>query len=101
LSTNIGYPSAMITRATSIDRGDRFLAEIIGGRHRAGCLALGPLSAQPRMVEELLAARGIIISHALATTPSCVGLRRSAGPAPARSIGAPRSSATSGISTKS
>ena len=37
----------MMTSATSIDRGDRFPADIIGGRHRAGCLALCPFSAQP------------------------------------------------------
>jgi hypothetical protein len=33
VSTNKGYPSAMMTASTSIDRGDRFPAEIIGGHH--------------------------------------------------------------------
>jgi len=32
-STNIGSSSAMMTSATSIDRGDRFPAAIIGGHH--------------------------------------------------------------------
>ena len=47
VSTNTGSSSAMMTSAESIDRGDRFLADVIGGRHRAGCLALCPFSAQP------------------------------------------------------
>jgi putative transposase len=49
----------MITSAISIDRGDRFPADVI---EQAVCLSVRfPLSL--RMVEDLLAARGIIVSH--------------------------------------
>jgi putative transposase len=59
VSTNIGYPSAMMTSATSIDRGDRFPAEVI--QQAVWLYFRFPLSL--RMVEDLLAARGIIVSH--------------------------------------
>jgi putative transposase len=59
LSTNIRYPSATMTSAESIDRGDRFLAEVI---EQAVWLSVRvPLSL--RMVEDLLAARGTVVSH--------------------------------------
>ena len=83
----------MMTSATSIDRGDRFPAEVI---QQAVWLNLRfPLSL--RMVDDLLAARGIIVSHESGTKPWGAGLRRSDGPAPAKSVGARLSSATSGI----
>ena len=82
-----------MTSATSIDRGDRFPAEVI---QQAVWLNLRfPLSL--RMVDDLLAARGIIVSHESGTKPCGAGLRRSDGPAPAKSVGARLSSATSGI----
>ena len=59
MSTNIGYPSAMITSAESIDRGDRFLAEVI---EQAVWLSVR-ISLSLRMVEDLLAARGTVVSH--------------------------------------
>ena len=97
VSTNIGYLSAMMTTSKSIDCGDRFPAEII---QQAVWLSVHfPLSLW--MVEDLLAARLIIVSHESGTKPCRVGLRHSAGSAPARSVGAPRSSATSSISTRS
>jgi putative transposase len=59
VSTNIGYSGAMMTTAKSIDRGYRFPAEVI---QQALWLSIRfPLSL--RMVEDLLAARGIIVSH--------------------------------------
>jgi hypothetical protein len=58
-----------------------------------------PLSL--RMVEDLLAARGIIVSHESGTKPYGAGRRNSDEFMPTRSVGEPRSSATSGISTKS
>jgi len=33
VSTNMGSSSAMMTASTSIDRGDRVPADIIGGHH--------------------------------------------------------------------
>jgi len=87
----------MMTTAKSIDRGDRFLAAVIG---QAVWLNFRfPLSL--RMVEDMLAARGIIVSLESGTKPCGAGRRHSAGPAPARSVGAPRSSATGGSSTRS
>jgi len=59
VSTNIGYPSAMITTAKSIYRGYRFPEEVI--EHAVWLYFRFPLSL--RMVEDLLAARGIIVSH--------------------------------------
>jgi hypothetical protein len=97
VSTNIGYLSAMMTTSKSIDRGYRFPAEVI--EQAVWHSIRFPPSL--RMVEDLLAARGIVVSHESGTTPCGFGLRRSAGPAPARSVGAPRSSATSGISMRS
>ncbi len=59
VSTNMGSSSAMIMSATSIDRGDRFPADVI---EQAVWLSIRfPLSR--RMVEDLLAARGIIVSY--------------------------------------
>jgi putative transposase len=59
VSTNIGSSSAMMTTSKSIDRGYRFPAEVI---EQAVWLSIRfPLSL--RMVENLLAARGIIVSH--------------------------------------
>ena len=97
VSTNMGSSSAMITSAKSIDRGDRFPAEII--EQAVWLYGRFPFSLRP--VEDLLAARGIIVSHETATKPCGVGLRCSAGYTPARSVGARLSSATSGISTRS
>jgi transposase-like protein len=58
VSTNIGYPSEMMKTSKSIDRGDRFPADVI---EQAVWLSIRcPLSL--RMVEDLLAARGIIIN---------------------------------------
>jgi transposase-like protein len=58
VSTNIGYFGAMITSAESIDRGDRFPADVI---QLAVWLSIRlPLSL--RMVEDLLAARGMMTS---------------------------------------
>jgi putative transposase len=58
VSTNIGSLSAMMTSATSIDRGYRFPAEVI---QQAVWLSIRfPLSL--RMVEDLLAARGIVVN---------------------------------------
>ena len=95
MSTNIGNPSAMITSTKSIDRGDRLPADVF---EQAVWLPIRfPLSL--RMVEDLLAARGIIVSHEPAKKPCGAGQRRSAGPAPARSVGARLRSATNGIST--
>ena len=60
----------MMTSATSIDRGDRFPAEVI---QQAVWLNLRfPLSL--RMVDDLLAARGIIVSHESGTKPCGAGL---------------------------
>jgi putative transposase len=87
----------MMTTSKSIDRGDRFPADVI---EQAVWLYFHfPLSL--RMVEDLLAARGIVVSHEPATKPYGAGLRRSDGPAPARSVGARLSSATSGIAARS
>jgi hypothetical protein len=97
VSTNIGCLSAMMTTSKSIDRGDRFPAEVI---QKAVWLYFR-LTLSLRMVEDLLAARGIVVSHEPATTPYGAGLRRSDGPAPARSVGEPRSSATGGIAARS
>jgi hypothetical protein len=62
-STSIGSSSAMMTSATSIDRGDRFLATSLADViEQAVWLSIRfPLSL--RMVEDVLAARGIIVSH--------------------------------------
>jgi hypothetical protein len=97
VSTNIGYPSAMMTTSKSIDRGDRFPADVI---EQAVCLSVRFLLSL-RMVEDLLAVRGIVVSHEPATKPCGAGLRNSAGPAPARAVGARFSSATSGIAARS
>ncbi len=59
MSTNIGYSSAMITSAKSTYRGYRFPADVI--QQAVWLYFRFPLSL--RMVEDLLAARGIIISH--------------------------------------
>jgi hypothetical protein len=58
VSTNIGYSSAMITSAKSIDRGYRFPADVI--EQVVWLCFRFPLSL--RMVEDLLAARGIVVS---------------------------------------
>ena len=59
MSTNIGSLSAMMTTSKSIDRGYRFPADVI---EQAVWLYFRlPLSL--RMVEDLLAARGSIVSH--------------------------------------
>jgi hypothetical protein len=97
VSANIGSLSAMMTSATSIDRVYRFLADVI---EQAVWLSVCfPLSL--RMIEDMLAARGIVVNHESGTKPGGAGRRRSAGSTPARSVGARRSSATSGISTRS
>jgi putative transposase len=59
VSTNIGSLGAMVTTSKSIDRGDRYLAEVI---EQAVWLSVR-VSLSLRMVEDLLAARGIIVSH--------------------------------------
>jgi hypothetical protein len=97
VSANIGFSNAMITASTSIDRGDRLPADVI---EQAVWLSIRfPLSL--RMVEDLLAARGIVVSHESGRKPCGAGLRRSDGPAPAGSVGASRSSATRGIAARS
>ncbi len=59
MSTNIGYPSAIITTAKSICRGDRFPADVI---ENAVWLSIRfPLGL--RRVEDLLAARRIMVRH--------------------------------------
>jgi transposase-like protein len=59
VSTNIGYLSAMVTTSKAIDRGYRFPADVI---QPAVWLSIRvPLGLQ--MVKDLLAARGIIVSH--------------------------------------
>jgi hypothetical protein len=87
----------MMTTSTSIDRRDRFPADVI---EQVVWLSVRFLLSL-WMVEDLLAARGIVISHEPGTKPYVAGRRRSAGPAPARSVGARLRSATSGISTRS
>ena len=69
MSTNIGYPSAIMTSATSIDRGDLFPADVI--EHAVWLSIRFPLSL--RMVEDLLAARGIVVSHGSGTKPCGAG----------------------------
>jgi putative transposase len=59
VSTNVGYLSAMMTTSKSIDRGYRFPAEVI--QQAVWLYFRFPPSL--RMVENLLAARGIIVSH--------------------------------------
>jgi putative transposase len=59
VSTNIGSLGAMVTTSKSVDRGDRYLAEVI---EQAVWLSVR-VSLSLRMVEDLLAARGIIVSH--------------------------------------
>jgi len=59
VSTNIGSSSAMMTTSKSIYRGYRFPAEVI--QQAVWLYFRSPLSL--RMVEDLLAARGIIVSH--------------------------------------
>jgi putative transposase len=56
---NIGFSSAMITTSTCIDRGYRFPADVI--EHAVWLYIRFPISL--RMVEDLLAARGSIVSH--------------------------------------
>ena len=59
LSTLVGYLSSMIKTSKSICLGYRFPAEII--EHAVWLYFRFPLSR--RMVEDLFAARGIIVSH--------------------------------------
>jgi putative transposase len=59
VSTNIGYLGAMVTTSKSIYRGYRFPAEVI--QQAVWLYFRFPLSL--RMVEDLLAARGIVVSH--------------------------------------
>jgi hypothetical protein len=59
MSTMSGYPSLMIKASKSIYRGYRFPAEVI--EHAVWLYFRFPLSL--RMVEDLLAARGITVSH--------------------------------------
>ena len=86
-----------MTTSKSIDRGYRFPADVI---EQAVCLSVRFLLSL-RMVEDLLAVRGIVVSHEPATKPYGAGLRRSDGPAPARSVGVRLSSATGGIAARS
>jgi hypothetical protein len=87
----------MMSSAESIDRGYWFPADLI---EQAVWLSIRfPLSL--RMVEDLLAARGIVVSHEPGRKPRGAGRRHSDGSPPARSVGARLSSATSGISTRS
>jgi putative transposase len=59
VSTNIGSSSAMMTTSKSVYRGYRFPADVI---QQAVWLSIRfPLSL--RMVEDLLAARGIVVSY--------------------------------------
>jgi hypothetical protein len=81
----------MMTTSKSIDRGYRFPAEVI--EQAVWLYFRFPLSL--RMVEDLLAARGIIVSHESGTKPCGAGRRSSDGYTPTRSVGEPRSSATS------
>ncbi len=69
MSTNIGSLSVMMTSATSIDRGDRLPADVIEQAVRLSIRF--PLSL--RMVEDLLAARGIVVSHESGTKPCGAG----------------------------
>jgi hypothetical protein len=69
--------------------GDRFPAEIIG--HAVWLYFRFPLGL--RMVEELLAARGIIVNH----KPCGSGQGNSVSCSPTRSVVAYRASATNGI----
>jgi hypothetical protein len=67
----------MMTTSTSIDRVHRFLANII---EQAVWLSIRfPLSLRMVEVEDLLAVRGIVISHESGTKPHGVGQRHSAG----------------------
>ena len=59
VSMNIGSLSAMMTTSKSIDRGYRFPAEVI--EQAVWLYFRFPLSL--RMVEDLLAVRGIIVSY--------------------------------------
>jgi transposase-like protein len=59
VSTNIGYLGAMVTTSKCIYRGYRFPAEVI--EQAVWLYFRFPLSL--RMVEDLLAARGIVVSH--------------------------------------
>ena len=59
MSTNIGYPGAMITSGRSIYRGYRLPAEVI--EHAVWLYLRFPLSL--RIIEGLLASRGIIVSR--------------------------------------
>ena len=59
MSTMSGYPTLMIRTSKSIYRGYRFPAEVI--EHAVWLYFRFPLSL--RMVEDLLAARGITVSH--------------------------------------
>jgi len=59
VSTNIGYVGAMMTTSKSIYRGYRFPAEVI--EQAVWLYFRFPLSL--RMVEDLLAARGIVVSY--------------------------------------
>jgi len=59
VSTNIGYLGAMVTTSKSIDRGYRFPAEVI--EQAVWLYFRFPLSL--RMVEDLLAARRIVVNY--------------------------------------
>jgi hypothetical protein len=97
VSTNIGSLSAMMAISKSIYRGYRFPAEVI---QQAVWLCFHfPLSL--RMIENLLAARGIVVIHGSGTKPCGAGRGNSAGSTPATFFGAPQSSAISGISMRS
>jgi hypothetical protein len=80
----------MTTPARARYAGYRFPAEIIS--HAVWLYFRFPLGL--RMVEELLAARGIIVSH---TKPSGSGRSNSASRSPTRSVVACRGLATNGI----
>ena len=69
VSANIGSSSAMVTSAESIDRGDRFPADVI--EQAVWLFVRCPLSL--RMVEDLLGASGIVVSHESGTKPCGAG----------------------------
>ena len=93
MSTMSGYPSLMIKASKSIYRGYRFPAEVI--EHAVWLYFRFPLSL--RMVEDLLAARGITVSH---QTVRCWA-EKFGRSTPTKSVGERLNSATSGISMKS
>jgi hypothetical protein len=83
----------MRTSARARYAGYRFPAEIIG--HAVWLYFRFPLGL--RMVEELLAARGIIVTH----EPSDNGRANSVSISPTKSVAAFPGSATNGISMRS